>query len=262
MSNDPQVSIVMPAYNAADFIAESINSVVMQTFSSWELIIVDDASADSTVSVVSAVAAHEPRIQLIALSTNSGAAVARNTAINAARGRYICFLDCDDLWFPEKLAVQLQWMSAQRAAFTYTSYERIDPEGRVVGVVGVPERVTYAELLKTSVVGCSTAMYDTAHFGKVMMPIIRMRQDFALWLLLLKHVESGSGIRQVLVQYRLRGESISSNKRKAALYTWRVYRQVEKLSLPRAIWYFSNYAIRGVLRHHFTGFAKKIGIMH
>lgn len=262
MPNNPEISIVMPAHNAAKFIAESIESVVQQTYCSWELIVVDDASVDETVNVVQTLAMRESRIKLITLSENGGAAVARNTAITAAHGRYICFLDCDDLWLPEKLAVQLEWMNKYALPFTYTAYERIRENGQSAGVVGVPERITYNQLLKTSVVGCSTAMYDTAHFGKVLMPFIRMRQDFALWLLLLKGVKFGGGIQQVLVRYRLRGESISSNKRKAALYTWRVYRHVEKLSLPRAIWYFSNYAIRGVLRHHFTGLAKKIGIMH
>lgn len=262
MSDDPNVSVIMPAYNAGKFIAETVESVLRQVYPSWELIIVDDASSDDTVAVVQRLASRDARIRLIQLSQNSGAAVARNTGLREARGRYIGFLDCDDLWLPEKLVVQLAWMKEHAAPFVYSAYERISTSGEGRGVVGVPSSVSYAQLLKTSVIGCSTALYDTAYFGKVLMPDIRMRQDFGLWLSLLKRVECAQGIPEVLVRYRMRSDSISSNKRRAALYTWRVYRQVEKLPLPKAIWYFSNYAVRGVLRHHFTGFAKKIGIMH
>ncbi len=259
--NEPSISIVMPSYNAARFILPSIASVVAQTCEDWELLIVDDASKDDTVKQVRTHYAHEPRIKIIAQSQNQGAAVARNTAIEAARGRYIAFLDCDDQWLPEKLEVQVRFMEREQCAFSFTAYEKVRETGETVAVVGVPQRTTYRSLLKTSVVGCSTAMYDTHYFGKVFMPLVRMRQDFGLWLALLKKVPHGCGIQQVLVRYNVRADSISSSKRRAALYTWRVYRQVEKLPLPVALWFFGNYALRGVLRHRYPQLAKKLGIM-
>lgn len=259
--NEPTVSIVMPSYNAARFILPSIASVVAQTFTDWELLIVDDASRDDTVEQILAHCQHESRVRLIVLAQNQGAAVARNTAIEAARGRYIAFLDCDDQWLPEKLEVQLRFMGQTGSPFTFTAYEKVRETGEQVAVVGVPQRTTYHSMLKTSVVGCSTAMYDSHYFGKVLMPLVRMRQDFGLWLALLKKTSHGSGIQQVLVRYNVRADSISSNKRNAALYTWRVYRQVERLPLLVAFWFFANYAFRGFLRHRFPAWAKKLGIM-
>ena len=260
MSN-PAVSIVMPSYNAARFILSSIQSVVAQTFKDWELLVVDDASTDETVELVRREYASDTRVKVIALVKNSGAAVARNTAIAAAEGRFIAFLDCDDLWLPEKLSVQLAWMHDHDCAFSFTAYERILPSGEVLGKVGVPARTTYAKMLKTSVIGCSTAMYDTRFFGKVYMPLIRMRQDFGLWLALLRRVDHADGISQVLARYKLRPGSVSSNKRNAARYTWRVYREVEKLPMHKAMWCFANYAGRGYLRFYFPGFAKRLGFM-
>ncbi|WP_122665809.1 glycosyltransferase family 2 protein [Pseudomonas viridiflava] len=261
MSN-PAVSIVMPSYNAAGFILPSIASVIAQSYSDWELLIVDDASHDDTVACVNAHYGTEPRVRIITLPTNQGAAVARNTAIDAARGRYIAFLDCDDQWLPHKLEYQLQFMAREGCAFSFTAYEKVKGNNEVVSAVGVPARTTYHSMLKTSVVGCSTAMYDTQHFGKVLMPLVRMRQDFGLWLALLKRVPHGCGIQEVLVRYNVRSDSISSNKRRAALYTWRVYRQVEKLPLPTALWCFGNYAFRGFLRHRYPRVAQALGFMH
>ncbi len=259
--NEPTVSIIMPSYNAARFILASIASVVAQTFTDWELLIVDDASRDDTVEQIRAHYQHESRVRLTVLAQNQGAAVARNTAIEAARGRYIAFLDCDDHWLPEKLEVQLRFMEQTGSSFTFTAYEKVLETGEQVAVVGVPQRTTYHSMLKTSVVGCSTAMYDSHYFGKVLMPLVRMRQDFGLWLALLKKTPHGRGIQQVLVRYNVRADSISSNKRNAALYTWRVYRQVERLPLPAALWFFANYAFRGFVRHCYPGWAKKLGIM-
>jgi glycosyltransferase involved in cell wall biosynthesis len=259
--NKPIVSIIMPSFNASQFIGASIDSLLAQTYRSWELIVVDDASYDDTVASVRQSYAHEPRVRIIAQAENQGAAVARNAGIEQARGRYLAFLDCDDQWLPEKLEVQIGFMEREQCAFSFTAYEKIDDAGSVLSVVGVPQRTTYSSMLKTSVVGCSTAMYDTQILGKVFMPLVRMRQDFGLWLSILKQVPYGCGIQQVLVRYSVRPDSISSNKRRAALYTWRVYRQVEKLSLPVSIWFFSNYAVRGFLRHRYPSLARMLKLM-
>lgn len=257
----PEVSIITPAYNAAKFIIGTIDSVVSQSFQDWELLIVDDASTDGTADLVREKYAADTRVKVIALAENSGAAVARNTAIEAAQGRFIAFIDSDDLWLPEKLELQVAWMIERNCSFSFTAYERILPSGEMVGKVGVPKKTTYAQMLKTSVIGCSTAMYDTRHFGKVYMPLIRMRQDFGLWLSLLRRVDHAEGIGRVLVRYKLRPGSVSSNKRNAARYTWRVYREVEKLPLHQAIWFFANYAGRGYFRYYFPGMARRLGFM-
>lgn len=255
------VSVIMPAYNSEPFVAASIESVLAQTYSDLELLIVDDVSSDKTASVVESYMRKDPRIRFFRQPQNAGAAEARNRAIGEARGRYIAFLDSDDLWLPEKLHRQIGAMRTEKWPFTYTAYTRIDEQGQPLGEVGVPSTVTYAELLKTCIIGCLTAVYDTEAFGKVLMPSIRKRQDFGLWLRLLKMTPRAYGIREPLALYRVRSDSISSNKKSAALYTWRLYREVERLSLFWSLWFFSHYAVRGVLRHKFPAVARALGVL-
>lgn len=255
------ISVITPVHNAETYIAETINSVLNQTFQDWELIIVDDMSEDRSVQIIQSYASKDSRISLVRLTENSGAAVARNTAIEAARGRYIAFLDSDDLWLPKKLSTQLAFMQQHGHAFSFSAYERIDETGEALGEVGVPEKVSYRQMLKTSVIGCLTAMYDTHYFGKVYMPLIRKRQDYGLWLKLLKQVDFAYGIKQPLGQYRIRRDSISSNKLNTSTYNWRLYRDVEKLSFWTSCYYFSHYAVRGFLRTKAPKLAKKLGVM-
>jgi glycosyltransferase involved in cell wall biosynthesis len=257
----PTVSIITPLHNAEKFIADTISSVIAQTYQDWELIIVDDVSDDESVTLVESAVEKDSRITLIRLSKNSGAALARNTAIKVANGRYIAFLDSDDLWLPQKLETQLAFMRENGYAFTFTAYERIDEEGKSLGSVGVPEKVSYRQMLKTSVIGCLTAMYDTAYFGKVYMPLIRKRQDYGLWLKLLKQTEFAYGIQQPLGLYRIRRDSISSNKLNTSTYNWRLYRDIEKLPFLASCYYFSHYAVRGLLRSKFPRLAKSLGVM-
>ena len=236
----------MPAFNAASVVAASIRSVVAQGYVDWELIVVDDHSSDDTAPAVQALAAEDGRIRLIRLPENGGPAVARNTAIAAARGRYLAFLDSDDVWLPSKLARQLEFMRKTGAAFSYGAYYKIDADGRRCGRVDVPARTTYRRLLKTNVIGCLTAMYDTAVLGRVFMPGIRKGQDYGLWLELLKRVDCAYGMSEPLAEYRVQAGSISSDKLESSLWVWRVYRQVERLSLPRAAYYFAHYAFHGL----------------
>lgn len=238
-----------------------VESVIAQTYQDWELIIVDDVSNDDSVQLAKNFAKEEPRISLLTLKENSGAAVTRNIAIEAAKGRYIAFLDSDDIWLPDKLERQLAFMQGNNYPFSFSAYERIDENGRSLGSVGVPKKVNYKQMLKTSVIGCLTAMYDTAHFGKVYMPLIRKRQDYGLWLKLLKQTDYAYGLQIPLGQYRVRRDSISSNKLNTATYNWRLYRQVEKLSFLASCYYFSHYALRGLLRTKFPVIAKKLGVM-
>ncbi|HGS4462854.1 TPA: glycosyltransferase family 2 protein [Vibrio metschnikovii] len=246
-----KISVITPSFNSCDFIGNTIESVINQTLVSWEMIIVDDCSTDNSVSVTKSYIEKDPRIKLIQLKENSGAAVARNTAIEAAQGRYIAFLDSDDLWLPDKLEKQLAFMQQNDIAFSFSAYHKIDEEGVNIGKVDVPDKITYHQLLKCCVIGCLTAMYDTEKIGKVYMPLIRKRQDFGLWLRILKKCDMAYGIDQSLAKYRVRNGSISSNKLKAAQYNWKLYREVEKLNLFQALYYFMHYAINGVLRSWF-----------
>jgi len=255
------VSIMTPSHNCSGFISETIHSVLSQTFTNWEMVIVDDCSTDNSVEVIQSFVEQDSRIKLIQLSENSGAAVARNTAIEAAQGRYIAFLDSDDLWVPEKLEKQLAFMKEKNCPFSFSAYEKINEVSELMGQVGVPSRVTYHTLLKTCVIGCLTSIYDTSYFGKVDMPLIRKRQDFGLWLKLLKRVDFACGINEPLAQYRVHENSISANKVSVAVYTWRLYRDVERLNLFKASYYFAHYAIRGILRTKTPKLARLLGIM-
>lgn len=246
----PLVSIITPTWNAVDFVDATIASVAAQEFQDWEHIIVDDASSDATVALLHKHAARDPRIKVIALDQNGGAAVARNAAIDAARGRFIAFLDADDLWLPNKLAVQIDYMLKTGAPFTFTSYQVIDEQENQRGAVTVPPRMTYAQILRNNTIGCLTAVYDTQYFGHVHMPLIRKRQDLGLWLRLLKQVRHAEGLTEILAQYRIRPGSISYNKASAAKFTWKLYREVEKLSLPVAIYYYAFYAANGVVKSY------------
>ncbi len=255
------VSIITPSYNSSSLIPETIESVLAQSEINWEMIIVDDCSTDSSVEIIQSFAEYDSRIKLIQLTENSGAAVARNKGIKAAKGRYIAFLDSDDAWSPEKLEKQLAFMQANDYPFTFAAYDKVDEAGKVFDHIGVPHKVTYSDLLKSCSIGCLTAMYDTEFFGKVYMPLIRKRQDLGLWLKLLKKTKYAYGLNETLGFYKVRKDSISANKKSAALFTWRLYRDIEKISLPKASYYFSHYAVRGVLRTKFPRIARAFGVL-
>jgi len=244
------ISIITPSYNASKFIAKCIDSVIAQTYQKWEMIIVDDCSPDNSNAIIEKYMQKESRIRLIKLAKNSGAAVARNRAIQEAKGRYIAFLDSDDLWYQEKLEKQLRFMQEHAIALSYTAYSSIDEStGEVIREIAIPSQVDYTQLLKQNSIGCLTAMYDTHILGKVMMPIIRKRQDFALWLTILKEVPYAYGLDEVLAYYRVRGHSVSSNKIEASLYNWKLYREIEKLPLHKALYYFSWYTYKSILKY-------------
>lgn len=261
MKNTELVSIVTPTYNAENYLKYTIESVLSQTYQNWEMLIVDDCSTDNTVAIIKSYIEKDNRITLIELDKNSGAAVARNTAIEKASGRYIAFLDSDDRWLPNKLEKQIGFMQNNNYAFTYTAYEKINESGEYAGNVGIPDKVNYADLLKVCSIGCLTAVYDTKALGKIYMPLIRKRQDLGLWLKILKQIPYAYGLNEVLAQYQLRSDSISANKKEAAKFTWKLYREVEQLSIIKAGYYFSFYAINGVLRTKLPKLARLLGVL-
>lgn len=260
MNNLLKVSIITPSYNSCFFIEKTIQSVINQTYLDWELIIIDDCSPDNSVEVISKYVEQDERIKLIVLEKNSGAAVARNQGIEEANGRFIAFLDSDDSWHPEKLSKQVKFMLENDYAFTYTAYHKVDENGIYLSPVNIPLKTSYNELLKTCVIGCLTAMYDTKKLGKVYFPLIRKRQDFALWLKVLKVEAYAYGLNEDLANYTVRSDSISANKFKAAQYNWHLYRNIEKLSILKSLYYFSHYMIKGILRSKFPSIAQKIKI--
>ncbi|MFC4025018.1 glycosyltransferase family 2 protein [Oceanobacillus longus] len=247
MEHNPLISVITPSYNAEKFIGNTIESVLNQTYPTWEMVIVDDRSTDNTPSIVKEYMKRDNRIKLIILEENSGSAVARNTAMENAKGQYIAFLDSDDLWLPEKLDKQLQFMREKDIAFSFTKYVRILEDGTKTNAVSdAPESVNYDDLMKRCVIGCLTVMLDRDKIGDLKMVNIRTRQDYVYWLTITKNGFLAYGIPEVLAEYRLVDNSISSNKWKAAKRNWYVFRHIEKQSLMKSIWYFSNYVVRSL----------------
>jgi len=232
------VSIITPSYNSAKFISETINSVIAQSYKNWEMIIVDDVSTDNSVEVIKHFVEKDSRIKLIQLSKNSGAAVARNTAIENANGRFLAFLDSDDLWKENKLETQITFMLDNDIEFSYSSYELIDEDGNQLHINKDPlSKINYKELLKENQIGCLTAIYDQVKLGKCYMPLIRKRQDYGLWLNILKKVEYGYKVPANLAFYRVRTSSISSNKLDLLKYNYELFHIHEKLSALQAFYY-------------------------
>ena len=245
--NKPLISVITPAYNAERFIGEAIESVQKQTYANWEMVIVDDCSTDGTVRIVEEYRKKDPRIKLYRLEKNSGSAVARNTAMEHAKGRYIAFLDSDDRWLPEKLEKQLKFMQEKDIAFSFTTYVRMLEDGtRTRALSNTPEVVGYDDLMKRCVIGCLTVMLDRDKIGHLKMVNIRTRQDYVYWLTITKKGFLAYGLPEVLAEYRLVDNSISSNKWKAAKRNWYVFRKIEKQSLLKSIWYFAHYAILSI----------------
>lgn len=258
----PRVSVIMPVHDAAAFVGSAIASVQGQSFAGWELLAVDDGSHDASAAILARAASNDARIRLLSSGGNLGPWAARNVAMAAARGRYLAFLDADDLWHPEKLARQLAAMERTGAALSCTAYLRHNLDTGRRTVVGVPARASRAELLKTNTIACSTAMLDAARFGRRRMRPLHRSEDFAFWLDLLDEAPTVLGLPQVLATYRQHRDSLSARKGHAAAGTWAVYRGALALPLPAALWYFGHYATRGLLRHRAPALARALGWLH
>jgi teichuronic acid biosynthesis glycosyltransferase TuaG len=247
MENQPLVSVIMPCYNMERFIAYTIASVQRQTYPHWELLIVDDASVDGTADIVQQHCAQDERIHFVVKPKHSGIADTRNQCIKMAKGRFLAFLDSDDVWHPEKLEKQLQFMTERNIGFSYSSYDCVDEEGKPLDkTVKAAGNLTYNDYLRNTIIGCSTVMIDKSIVGEVTVPNFRTSEDAATWLNILKKGFLAYAIDQPLTSYRIRQHSASSNKLKASSDLWRVYRQNEKLPLFKAFAYFSCYAFNAV----------------
>ena len=256
------VSVITPAYNSRQYIRQAIQSVQRQTYPHWEMIVVDDASTDDTCAIVALMAQSDARIRLIRLSANGGAATARNTAMDAAAGRFIAFLDADDLWLPEKLARQVAFMLARGCGFSCTSYEVINDSGAPLHkTVHMLAQVDYKAFLMNNLLQTVGIMVDVAAVGKapVHMPDMRRRQDAATWLQILKAGHVCHGMPDVLAQYRRAQNSLSSNRYRAVSGVWYLYRKVERLPLLFSIHCFIRYAALAVWKRLYHGAAPESG---
>lgn len=252
MESASLVSVVMATYNSEKYVHDSVRSVLNQRYQNWELLITDDASSDRTWDVLISLAEKDSRVSLFRQAVNSGPAEARNMSIRHAKGRYIAFLDSDDLWLEDKLAHHLNFLQQSGEAVSFTSYSVIDDSGCSLGQnvdVHVPLRLRYQDLLlKKATFGCSTVMIDRAKVGDFQMPLLRTGQDYACWLMLLRRGHVAARCPEILTRYRVSPGSISRNKFRKALRQWEIYREVEGLPVPKAAWCFVNYAYRAVFR--------------
>lgn len=240
------ISIIMPTYNCAKFIKETIKSVINQTYENWELVIVDDCSNDNTEEIVASF--NDKRIKYHRLEKNSGAAVARTTAMKMATGNYMAFLDSDDLWKDNKLEKQLEFMKKNNYNFTCTAYEQIDEEGHQLNkIIKTKKKANYNRILLDCPVGNSTVMYNVDNLGKFEVPNIRKRNDDALWLQILKKEKFIYGMPDVLMEYRIRNNSISSNKLSLIKYHWQLYREIEHLSVIRSAFHICWWGVIKIL---------------
>ena len=242
------VSIITPCYNSEKFLDECISSVLNQTYQNWEMLIVDDNSSDNSSVLINSYSKKDERIKPLYLNDNIGAAMSRNKAISKAKGKYLAFLDSDDVWLPKKLEVQTNFMKKNNCSFVFSSYSVISDDEKPSYTISVPEKITYKRYLKNTIIGCLTVMLDKEKFKKIEMPNLRSSHDMALWLNLLKQEKYAYGIQQKLAIYRDHKSSNTSNKFKAAYDVWNVYRQHEKLNLFYSIYNFVIYAINAFIK--------------
>lgn len=246
------VSIIVPVYNAEKFIRETMDSVLAQTYPHWELLLIEDGSSDGSADVIEEYIAKkgESRIRLIRLPSNQGAARARNKGLWEAAGRYIAYLDADDLWAPEKLEHELRFMEEKEAAFAFTGYEFADEHGVGLGkIVRVPETLIYRQALSNTTIFTTTVMFDSSKIPKELleMPVIKS-EDTALWWKVLKAGYTAYGLDENLVKYRRAGRSLSSNKLEAVRRIWNLYRNAEGMNIIKSAWHFCFWALRAVWR--------------
>ena len=249
---DKKVSIIVPVYNVEKFIAETIDSVRNQTHQDWELLLVLDGCSDGTEKVIQKYCekVKDARIRVIPQPRNMGAAQARNRGVKEATGRYIAYLDSDDLWVADKLTKQLAFMEQKQAAFSFTGYEFADENAKGLGkIVKVPLTMEYRDALKNTTIFTTTVLFDTARIDKSLLEMPRIKsEDTALWWKVLRNGYTAYGLDENLALYRRAGRSLSSNKLEAIRRIWNLYRKAEGLPLYKSMYYFCFWAVRAVKR--------------
>ena len=246
----PVVSVIMPAYNSRRFITEAIRSVQAQSFTDWELLVIDDGSQDDTCAIVEKLAAQDTRIRLIRNEQNMGVARTRNRGFDLCRGQYIALLDSDDMWHPEKLQRQLERLKQSGADIAYCSYAIVDASGAPAKAdYIVPQQVDFDGLLKENVIGCSTVVLRRKVTEHHRFRTDFYHEDYALWLDLLRTNLKAVGCSEPLVSWRLIADSRSYNKGRSARNRWRIYRQHLHLPLGQSLLAFSSYAAASLRKY-------------
>ncbi len=245
----PKISIIMPCFNSEKYISAAIDSVLKQTFTDWELLIVDDCSTDSSYRLIQEYKEKDHRIQCYQTEYPSGGAtIPRNIALRQAQGRFVAFLDSDDIWLPDKLEQQINCFIDDQTAIVFSNHEKINGRGeRRNRVVRAPSIISYKNLLKSNVIRCSAGMYDTKKAGHVYFQSIG-HEDYVFWLSILKRNYIARNTDTVTVLYREQNTSLSGNKLRAAKWTWNIYRQVENLNFVVSLYYFFQYAVRSGIK--------------
>ena len=251
--NNTLVSVIIPVYNAAKYIGKTIESALYQTYQNIEIILIDDCSKDNSKKIIGQYLAKYENIIYHLQEKNSGAAVARNTALQIAKGRYVAFLDSDDLWYPQKVATQIDLMKRKNAAICFTAIEMIDEEGQQLkGKREVKERINYKFLLKNTMIPTSSVIVDRNVVGNFKMPLIRSGQDYATWLHLMRMGTDAFGINEVFVKYRVGSNSLSSNKLKSIKQVWSIQVQNEGIN-PVAAAFHTACFIMNAFKKYFLG---------
>ena len=238
-----KVSIIVPMYNAEKFIGKTIESVLAQTYQNWEMLIMNDVSTDNSLAIVSLYAKKDERIKIVNTEKNVGVVKGRNFLIDLASGKYIAFLDADDYWHNEKLEKQIKFMKEKNASISCTEYTRVKENEEKINDVIIKEEISYNDMLKNNYLGCLTVIYNAGKLGKKYFKERDKNEDYVLWLEIVKDTGKIYGLKQNLAFYRVLDKSRSSNKIDAAKVRWRIYRDVERLSLFQAAYYFINYVI-------------------
>lgn len=251
MDNNPFISVIMPAYNAEKTLDQAVQSVINQTYFNWELLIIDDCSKDNTYLLMQKLQLNDERIKILKNDQNSGVSESRNKGVEAACGQWVAFLDSDDMWDPNKLEKQVTLLNQKKdAVLFFTGSAFINSNGEVSKYkLSVPEEITYHQLLKQNVISCSSVLVKRDIIRQFPMKYDDMHEDYAVWLQILKQGYLTCGINEPLLIYRLSANSKSSNKRKAAWMTYKVYRYLG-LNHAQAMYYFCWYAWRNLKKYH------------
>lgn len=250
MNNPPLVTVIMPAYNAERFLEEAVASVVNQTVTDWELLILEDCAKDGTLALAQALAARDSRITVLPNKENMGVARTRNRGFDLARGKYVALLDSDDVWHPEKLEKQIARLEETGADLSYTSYAIVDVEGnKCKADYLVPEVVTYKSQLTKNAIGCSTVMLRGTLLDQYRFATDYYHEDYVLWIQLLRDGHKAAGCREILTDWRYVENSRSFNKVKAAKNRWRIYRDYLKMPLHERLCAFAVYAVTSVIKY-------------
>ena len=243
------VSIIMPSFNTASYIAESIESVLHQTYTDWELIVVDDCSTDNTDEVMEGYL-EDKRIRYFKNDKNSGAAVSRNKALREAKGKWIAFLDSDDLWNPDKLDKQIRFMENNNYHFSYTNYSEIDSEGKSNGIIVTgPKKISRTGMYNYCWPGCLTVMYDAEFIGIIQIADIKKNNDYAMWLKVCKKADCYLLDEELALYRRGRSGSVSSHSIKTMIiWHYKLFRYAEKQNVIKALFNTGRNMIFGLYK--------------